>query len=323
MKRKWVKGVVAAGVIGCLLAGCASAKPAHLDGLDKLGAIEVVTREEGSGTRSTFAEKTGIVDDATGMDQTTKDSVAAAGNEDVLQKVEKDPNAIGYISSAIAGQSDQVHEVTLTKKNLSRNFYLTYTGKLSDAEEDFIRYIRSAGQNIVADTYTPVAKSATFLSDKAKGKIVIGGSTSVAPLMKTLAETYQTLNPNVKIEIRETDSQNGLSGAMEGTYDLGMSSRELKSYEEELLTKVKIAQDNIEAESSGGKDEKNPCPAYKKSDSWCTCRCFDDRGVTEQQCNNGYDDRLCQRRTDVAATGDLHYSRCQYRYDHDGADYCI
>lgn len=64
--------------------------------------------------------------------------------------------------------------------------------------------------------------------------------------MKTLAETYQTLNPNVKIEIRETDSQNGLSGAMEGTYDLGMSSRELKSYEEELLTKVKIAQDNIE-----------------------------------------------------------------------------
>ena len=33
---------------------------------------------------------------------------------------------------------------------------------------------------------------------------------------------------------------------MEGTYDLGMSSRELKSYEEELLTKVKIAQDNIE-----------------------------------------------------------------------------
>lgn len=57
MKRKWVKGVVAAGVIGCLLAGCASAKPAHLNGLDKLGAIEVVTREEGSGTRSTFAEK--------------------------------------------------------------------------------------------------------------------------------------------------------------------------------------------------------------------------------------------------------------------------
>lgn len=246
MKRKWVKGVVAAGLIGCLLAGCASAKPAHLDGLDKLGAIEVVTREEGSGTRSTFAEKAGIVDAATGMDQTTKDSVAAAGNEDVLQKVEKDPNAIGYISSAIAGQSDQVHEVTLTKKNLSRNFYLTYTGELSDAEEDFIRYIRSAGQNIVADTYTPVAKSATFLSDKAKGKIVIGGSTSVAPLMKTLAKTYRTLNPNVEIEIRETDSQNGLSGAMEGTYDLGMSSRELKSYEEELLTKVKIAQDNIE-----------------------------------------------------------------------------
>ena len=109
MKRKWVKGVVAAGVIGCLLAGCASAKPAHLDGLDKLGAIEVVTREEGSGTRSTFAEKAGIVDAATGMDQTTKDSVAAAGNEDVLQKVEKDPNAIKFSNE----ESKQTYAISI------------------------------------------------------------------------------------------------------------------------------------------------------------------------------------------------------------------
>ena len=81
--------------------------------------------------------------------------------------------------------------------------------------------------------------------------------------------------------------------------------------------------ERVPAESSGGKNEENPCPAYKKSDSWCTCRCFDDSGVTEQQRNNGYDNRLCQCRTDVAATGDLYYSRCQYRYDHDGTDYCI
>ena len=27
--------------------------------------------------------------------------------------------------------------------------------------------------------------------------------------------------------------------------------------------------------------------------------------------------------SEPAATGDLHYSRCQYRYDHDGTDYCI
>ena len=205
-----------------------------------------MAREEGSGTRSTFAEKAGIADDATGLDQTTKDCQTAESNEAVLEQVAKNPDAIGYLSSAIAGQNDQVHEVTITKKNLSRSFYLAYTGQLSDVEEDFIRYIKSAGQEIVADTYTPVAEPATFLSDKAKGKIVIGGSTSVAPLVQKLAEAYQALNPNAEIEIRETDSQNGLSGAMEGTYDLGMSSRELKSYEEELLTKVKIGQDQIE-----------------------------------------------------------------------------
>lgn len=73
MKRKWVKSVITAGLLGCLLAGCASGKTAHVDGLDKLGTIEVVAREEGSGTRSTFAEKAGIADDATGLDQTTKE----------------------------------------------------------------------------------------------------------------------------------------------------------------------------------------------------------------------------------------------------------
>lgn len=246
MKRKWVKGVIAIGLLGCLLAGCASEKTTHVDGLDELGSIEVVTREEGSGTRSTFAEKAGITDSATGMDQTAKDSLVAESNEAVLQEVAENKNAIGYLSSAIVGENDQVHEVTVTKKNLSRNFYLAYTGKLSDVEEDFIRYIRSAGQEIVAKTYTPVANPTTFLSNKANGTIVIGGSTSVAPLMKKLVDAYKTLNPNAKIEIRETDSQNGLSGTMEGTYDLGMSSRELKSYEEELLTKVKIGQDQIE-----------------------------------------------------------------------------
>lgn len=246
MKRKWVKGVVAAGVIGCLLAGCASAKPAHLDGLDKLGAIEVVTREEGSGTRSTFAEKAGIVDAATGMDQTTKDSVAAAGNEDVLQKVEKDPNAIGYISSAIAGQSDQVHEVNAYKEKPFQKFLPDiYRGTFRCGRRFYPLYPECRTEHCCRYLYSG-GKICNLLSDKAKGKIVIGGSTSVAPLMKTLAKTYRTLNPNVEIEIRETDSQNGLSGAMEGTYDLGMSSRELKSYEEELLTKVKIAQDNIE-----------------------------------------------------------------------------
>lgn len=53
------------------------------------------------------------------------------------------------------------------------------------------------------------------------------------------------INPNAKITVTETDSGNGLTGAMEGTYDIGMSSRELKSYENELLTKVEIAKDDV------------------------------------------------------------------------------
>lgn len=96
MKRKWVKGVVAAGVIGCLLAGCASEKTAHLDGLDKLGAIKVVAREEGSGTRSTFAEKAGIVDDATGMNSIFNASKVRSF------PVKRSPTPIRYLMASIA-----------------------------------------------------------------------------------------------------------------------------------------------------------------------------------------------------------------------------
>lgn len=86
MKRKWVKGVIAIGLLGCLLAGCASEKTTHVDGLDELGSIEVVTREEGSGTRSTFAEKAGITDSATGMDQIE----VIVNKENPVQKISVD-----------------------------------------------------------------------------------------------------------------------------------------------------------------------------------------------------------------------------------------
>ena len=64
--------------------------------------------------------------------------------------------------------------------------------------------------------------------------------------MEELSASYMELNPNADIEVVETDSANGLTGTMEGTYDLGMSSRDLKDYEKELLEYVVIAKDEIQ-----------------------------------------------------------------------------
>ncbi|MDO4463811.1 MAG: substrate-binding domain-containing protein [Bacillota bacterium] len=47
------------------------------------------------------------------------------------------------------------------------------------------------------------------------------------------------------ITVCQSDSTDGLTGAMNGTYDFGMASRELKDYEKELLNYEMIAKDGI------------------------------------------------------------------------------
>ena len=56
--------------------------------------------------------------------------------------------------------------------------------------------------------------------------ISVGGSTSVTPLMELFQAEYEKAN-NVKITISGTGSGDGIKGAGEGTYEIGMSSREL------------------------------------------------------------------------------------------------
>ena len=57
--------------------------------------------------------------------------------------------------------------------------------------------------------------------------IAVGGSTSVNPLMELLIADYQKAHSNVKFTISATGSGDGIKGAAAGTYELGMSSREL------------------------------------------------------------------------------------------------
>lgn len=246
LKKKLLKKAAVIGMMATMITGCSQeVQTTHVDGLNSLGKIEVVSREEESGTRNEFAEKTGILDETTGKDKATDQSIVADSNETAYEKTAEDKNAIAYVSSGVELDDNKVKTVTIYGNDLTRSFYLAYKGELNDVEDDFVRYISTQGQEVVSEKYTAVAKPGSFLSDKAGGEIKIGGSTSAAPLVKELADKYMEINPNAKITVTETDSGNGLTGAMEGTYDIGMSSRELKSYENELLTKVEIAKDEV------------------------------------------------------------------------------
>ena len=75
-------------------------------------------------------------------------------------------------------------------------------------------------------------------------KVTISGSTSVGPTIEVLAEAYEK-NNDVKIEVQQVGSSAGIKNTMEGTSDLGMSSRDLKDEELQSVEATQIAIDGI------------------------------------------------------------------------------
>lgn len=63
--------------------------------------------------------------------------------------------------------------------------------------------------------------------------------------MEKLIEAYKSVNPNASIDLQTSDSTSGMTGAMDGTFDIGMASRELKDEEAAQLTGTVIALDGI------------------------------------------------------------------------------
>ncbi|MCD7837765.1 MAG: substrate-binding domain-containing protein [Clostridiales bacterium] len=244
-----------------LLTGCggASTDLAAVDGLAELGEVQVVSREEGSGTRNAFAELVGFdgSEDESKADDTTDAALVVNDAEAVIEAVRNDPAAIGYISmgaldaldgetvlevDGVAGSLENVQNGTY---DLSRPFCLAWSGTLSELEQDFLTYVLGKGQATVSQSYVAVEDSSTFLSGKQSGTITIHGSASAAPLLEELAAEYMTLNPNAAVEVTASDSTSGLNDAMQGWCDFGMASRDLEDYEAELLDYEIIAEDGI------------------------------------------------------------------------------
>lgn len=76
------------------------------------------------------------------------------------------------------------------------------------------------------------------------GKITTGGSTSMEKIMGALQEVFMAENNGVDITYSGTGSGAGIQGANEGTLDIGLSSRALKSVETGL-TATTVALDGI------------------------------------------------------------------------------
>ena len=78
------------------------------------------------------------------------------------------------------------------------------------------------GQKVVSDNgYIGSEKAEAYKAEKQSGKIVVAGSSSVTPVMEKLKEAYVKLNPDVNIEVQQSDSTTGVQSAINGVCDIG------------------------------------------------------------------------------------------------------
>ena len=223
--------------------------------------VNVLSREDGSGTRGAFIELFGIEEkDADGnkVDNTTEEAIITNSTSVMLTSVASDEYAIGYVSLgslddtvkavSIDGAEATVENIKNGTYTIARPFNIATKGEVSDVAQDFINYIMSAeGQAVITEAgYIGSDDAAAFESNGATGKVTVSGSSSVTPVMEKLKEAYLAVNTGAEIQIQESDSTTGMTDAAAGTSDIGMASRELKDSEtEQGLTATTIAMDGI------------------------------------------------------------------------------
>lgn len=225
-------------------------------------SVVLISREEGSGTRGAFVELFGIeMKNAEGkkVDFTSEEADITNSTEVMLTSVAGNKYAIGYVSLGslnktvkplkIEGVSPSVSTIKNGTYKISRPFNIvTKQTGLSENASDFIRFILSSdGQAIVeANGYISAVQNPAYIATGKKGKITVAGSSSVTPVMEKLAEAYEKLNPEIKIEVQMSDSTTGVNSALNGVCEIGMASRELKDSEKAKgALQIKIAIDGI------------------------------------------------------------------------------
>lgn len=262
-----VATMVAGMAVGCGNSSASTDSDSSASGTEASGDfdtssdITIVSREDGSGTRGAFIELFGIEEkdsDGNKVDNTTEDAQITNSTSVMLTTVAGDDYAIGYVSLGslddsvkalkIDGAEATAENIKSGEYKVSRPFNIATKSDLdNEVAKDFIDFIMSTeGQAVVEENgYIAVDDVEDYSGSAPSGKAVVGGSSSVSPVMEKLIEAYKDVNPNAEIELQTTDSTTGMTSAIDGSYDIGMASRELKDDEASELEATVIATDGI------------------------------------------------------------------------------
>ena len=250
--KKLFTMILAGTMLVTSLAGC---------GKSNNQGITVVSREDGSGTRGAFIELFEIEEknaEGNKVDNTIASAEITNSTSVMMTTIAGNDMAIGYVSlgslndTVKAVKIDGTEATTENVKNgtykVSRPFNIATKEGLSEQAQDFIDFILSdEGQAVVEDAgYISEGSNGSYTASGKSGKITVAGSSSVTPVMEKLKEAYRALNPDVTIEVQQSDSTTGMTSTIEGVCDIGMASRALKDSEiAEGLKEQAIALDGI------------------------------------------------------------------------------
>ena len=218
--------------------------------------VSVVTREDGSGTKSAFMEIIGLKGktDVSGV-------IVATGTAAVLQEVKGNPLAIGYDSLGYITDEVKVLKVdgvlpTLENiKNgsykISRPLNVVYQeSRVADeVNAAFLSFLQSAdAQTIISDNgYVSTKEGAVAYTvvPGLSGEIAISGSTSLKPLMEKLAAKFEEMQSGVSVTVGGGGSGTGYNDAKNGVSDFGMISEAFNPSKAEGCTYYEVAKDGI------------------------------------------------------------------------------
>ena len=266
--KKFIAMMATVAMVAGLAVGCGGGSDAEggeggaSGEFDPSMDITIVSREDGSGTRGAFIELFGIEEeqeDGEKVDMTTEAAQITNSTSVMLTTVAGDEYAIGYVSLGslddsvkavkIDGAEATADNVKSGDYKVSRPFNIATKADLNNpTATDFIAFIMSEeGQAVVAEEgYIPLDGVEAYAGEAPAGTVVVGGSSSVSPVMEKLIEAYAKVNPEAEIELQTTDSTTGMENAIAGSYDIGMASREVKDEElAEGLEAQVIATDGI------------------------------------------------------------------------------
>ena len=190
---------------------------------------------------------------------TTEEANITNSTSVMMTTVAGNEYAIGYVSLGslndsvkalkIDGAEATADNIENGSYKVSRPFNIAVKKDLdNEVAKDFMAYIMSTeGQEIVSnEKYIPVSDVEAYAGSKPSGKCVVGGSSSVSPVMEKLKEAYEKANGGkITVEVQQSDSTTGFTSAAEGICDIGMASRELKDDEASELEATVIATDGI------------------------------------------------------------------------------